>query len=140
MLDSGNFKLLDPNSNDFKHSDEHANIILCTLHRTISLNKLIFKLLVSFFLLSCNIKDTLGFKILKKLCCIVEALLLHSGGTVCRADAWSAQWRLGLPSKSGRLVSAQLRLMASRGFLPPQTNGSLFLTLKGVAVYVRQLN
>ena len=25
MLDSGNFKLLDPNSNDFKHSDEHAN-------------------------------------------------------------------------------------------------------------------
>ena len=49
---------------------------------------------------------------------MVEARSLHSEGTVCIAQAWSAQWRLALPSKFRRLVSAQQRLMASGGSLP----------------------
>ena len=35
---------------------------------------------------------------------MVEARSLHSRGTVCIAEAQSAYCRLGLPSKSGRLV------------------------------------
>ena len=47
---------------------------------------------------------------------MVEARLLHSGGTVCIAEAWSAQQRLGLPSKSGRLDVCIAEAHGVRGF------------------------
>ena len=43
---------------------------------------------------------------------------LHGGGLVCIVEAWSAYWRLGLPSKSGRLKFAQQRLIAPGGSIP----------------------
>ena len=60
---------------------------------------------------------------------MVEARLLHRGGIICKAEAWSAKWRLGLPSKSGRLVSALRKLIASGGSLPRRTAQKLVLYL-----------
>ena len=59
-----------------------------------------------------------------KAVCMVEVRSLHSGGTVCIAEAWSLQWKLGLSSKSGRLVSVQQRLMTSGGSLSRPMQGS----------------
>ena len=49
---------------------------------------------------------------------MVEARLLHSGGTVCIAEALSAKWRLGLPSESGRLDVCIAEAHGVRGFPP----------------------
>ena len=64
----------------------------------------------------------------KKSCSVLWRLdrSLHSGARVCIAEAWSAWWRLGLLSKSGRLVSAQQRLMTSVGSLPRWATGKTY--------------
>ena len=43
-----------------------------------------------------------------------EAALYSGGFFYCIAEALTAWWRIGLPNKYGRLVSACRRLMASR--------------------------
>ena len=60
-------------------------------------------------------------RVIRTLCCMAEARLLHSGGSYCMAEALIASMRLGLPSKFERLVSALRRLMVSGGSLPHQT-------------------
>ena len=56
---------------------------------------------------------------------------MQSGGTVCIVEAWSAQWRLGLPSQIWEARVCTVEAYYVRVF-PPSREKGLHICLRGL--------